>query len=465
MRYLAILKDSFREALDAKVMYVLFSLSTVAILAVGTLSFRPLSAKVTMDQFFPDPARKDLVLIFVALYHPEITSAGMDEDDMKAREKAVDQMQQKMQPHYDFRLDKVELLRGEEDSPQSDYVLTVSERVPRFAKKAEEATILAEGMARVRMIFQKAEDMGFLRVADITSAMERKVGDDLQLARTSYRVTLEGTSRTNRIWAHEPSFFFGAFPVEILSAPLSYQLFVLSQNVMSFGAWIAILVGVVITSFFIPTMLAKGTIDMLLVKPIRRWAILLYKYVGGLTFIFLNSLYAMFGMWLMLGLRTGVWAHGLVLLVLTLTFFFAILYAISTLVGVLTRSTIASIIVTIAAWAICFSIGLTHSFFDKRARAEARMQHAAHKDLPDDKRWGDGRLAKASRMLNAITPRTEELNVLNERIAYYSLMTSVLDMPRFETGDRPWWESLLVSGAWTAFFLGLACFWFSYKDY
>jgi len=464
MRYLAILKDSFREALDAKVMYVLFALSTIAILSVGTLSFRPLSAKATMDQFFPDLGRKGFVFIFIALYHPELTSAGMDEEDMKAREKAGDLIQQKMQPHYDHRLEKVELLRGEEDSPQSDYVLTVVDNLPRFGKKADDEKMIAEGTARVRLIFQKAEDMGFLRIADISGTVERKDGDDLQLSRARYRVTLEGNSWTNRIWAHEPSFFFGAIPVEVLTAPLSYQLFVLAQNVMSFGAWIAVLVSVVITSFFIPTMLAKGTIDMLLVKPIRRWAILLYKYIGGLTFIFLNSLYAMFGMWLMLGLRTGVWAHGLVLLVLTLTFFFAILYAISTLVGVLTRSTIAAIIVTIAAWAICFSIGLTNNFFDKRARAEARMLHA-RKDLPDDQRWGDGRLAKASRMLNAITPRTEELNVLNERIAYYSLMTSVFDMPRFETGDRPWWESLLVSGAWTALFLGLACFWFSYKDY
>ena len=131
MRYFAILKDSFREALDSKVMYVLFVLSAVSILAVGTLSFKPLSAKTTMDQFFPDPNRKNLAIMFVALYHPELTSAGMDEDDMKAREKAGDLIQEKMQPLFEYRLDKVELLRGEEDAPESDYVLSLVENFPR----------------------------------------------------------------------------------------------------------------------------------------------------------------------------------------------------------------------------------------------------------------------------------------------------------------------------------------------
>ena len=465
MRYLAILKDSFREALDSKVMYVLFVLSAVSILAVGTLSFKPLSAKTTMDQFFPDPNRKNLAIMFVALYHPELTAAGMDEDDMKAREKAGDIIQEKMQPLFEYRLDKVELLRGEEDAPESDYVLSLVENFPRPGKREDDVERVAAGVKRVRVIFQKAEDMGLLRIAGITGSVERKNGDEERFARAKFQVTLEGTSRTRRIWAHEPSIFFGAVPIEVLNAPLSFQLFVLAQNVLSFGAWIAILVGVVITSFFIPTMCAKGTVDMLLVKPIRRWMILLYKYVGGLTFIFLNSMFALVGMWLMLGLRTGVWAHGLILLVLTLTFFFAILYSISTFVGVLTKSTIASIIVTIAAWAICFSIGLTHKLFDARARSEARQARVEQGLLPDDKRWGDGKLATTAKVMHAVTPRTEELNLLNDRIAYYALMTNVFDMPKFETGDRPWWESLLVSAAWTGLFLGMACIWFTYKDY
>lgn len=465
MRYFAILKDSFREALDSKVMYVLFAISTLSVLVVATLSFRPLSAQATMEQFFPNAKLGGVSVLFFALYHPELKVAGLDEEDVAAKEKRGDGLQEKMQPIYEFKLEKVELLSGEADSPQSDYVVTLVDTMPRRGEKAGRAEILKQGEASVRTLFEKAVALGFFRLGEIQGEIEGKEGADLTLAKTRFRVTLHGTSQTHRIWAHEPSFFFGALPLEGLAFPLSFQLYILSKNVLSLGAWIAILVGVVITSFFIPSMLAKGTVDMLLVKPIHRWAILLYKYVGGLTFIFLNSLYAMFGMWLVLGLRTGVWAHGLFLLVLTMTFFFAILYAVSTFVGVATRSTIASIIVAIAAWAACFSIGLTHKIFDTRGRSEARMEKRQQMIIPAEQRWGDSRLAQATGLLHAITPRTEELNVLNDNIVYFAFMTSVFDMGKFESGERPFWESVLVSGIWIAVFLTASCVWFTFKDY
>ena len=90
---------------------------------------------------------------------------------------------------------------------------------------------------------------------------------------------------------------------------------------------------VVLTAFFMPNMLRKGTVDLLLVKPIHRFALLLYKYVGGLTFIFLNTAFAMGGVWLVIGLRSGIWAQGFSCMILVFTFYFAILYAVSALFG------------------------------------------------------------------------------------------------------------------------------------
>src|SRR5260370_37088846 len=97
------------------------------------------------------------------------------------------------------------------------------------------------------------------------------------------------------------------------------------------GAPIALLVSVVRAVFSIPNMLRKGTVDLLLVKPIRRPTLLLYKYVGGLTFIFLNTALAVGGVWLVLSLRSGVWAPGFLMSIPLITFYFAILYSLSTL--------------------------------------------------------------------------------------------------------------------------------------
>ena len=44
MKFLAMLKDSLREAIDAKVFYVMVALSLLLILFVLTTSFKPLPA-------------------------------------------------------------------------------------------------------------------------------------------------------------------------------------------------------------------------------------------------------------------------------------------------------------------------------------------------------------------------------------------------------------------------------------
>src|SRR5436305_6463134 len=76
------------------------------------------------------------------------------------------------------------------------------------------------------------------------------------------------------------------------------------------GAWFILLLGVVVTAFFIPNMLRKGSIDLLLTKPLHRATLLLFKYIGGLLFVFLNLLVVVVGIWLVFGLRTGIWSWG-----------------------------------------------------------------------------------------------------------------------------------------------------------
>ena len=50
------------------------------------------------------------------------------------------------------------------------------------------------------------------------------------------------------------------------------------------------------------------------------------------------------GVWLVLALRSGVWDFSFLIVIPVLTFTFAILYAVSTLAAVLTRSPIVSIL-------------------------------------------------------------------------------------------------------------------------
>jgi ABC-type transport system involved in multi-copper enzyme maturation permease subunit len=132
--------------------------------------------------------------------------------------------------------------------------------------------------------------------------------------------------------------------------------------ISGWGAWLAILLSIVITSFFIPNMLRKGTVDLLLVKPIRRPTLLIFKFLGGLLFIFLNTAFVVVGMFLAVGLRSGIWTWGFLLTIFILTYFFAILYSVSALFGVLTRSPIVAILMTCFTWGFLFGVGVLYQF-------------------------------------------------------------------------------------------------------
>src|SRR4029079_15622091 len=112
------------------------------------------------------------------------------------------------------------------------------------------------------------------------------------------------------------------------------------------------LIGVIVTASFLPNMLRKGTVDLVLAKPVMRVNLLLFKSLAGLTFLFLNAAIAIVGVWFVLGPRTGIWNGGFLWSTFIITFFFAILYSVSALFAVLTRSTVVCIMMTLLAWLV-----------------------------------------------------------------------------------------------------------------
>src|SRR5262249_38065379 len=94
---------------------------------------------------------------------------------------------------------------------------------------------------------------------------------------------------------------------------------------------------------------------------VHRVLLLVYKYIGGLTFMFINATVAIVGVWLVLGLRTGLWGWGILVCVLVLTFQFALFYALSTLCAVLTRSAIISIMAVCLFWALLWATGFSYN--------------------------------------------------------------------------------------------------------
>jgi ABC-type transport system involved in multi-copper enzyme maturation permease subunit len=97
---------------------------------------------------------------------------------------------------------------------------------------------------------------------------------------------------------------------------------------------------------FIPHMLEKGNIDLLLSKPVSRAQIILGKFFGGTAMVFVNVAYLVIGIWFLIGIKFGDWEPAFLLTILTITFAFAILYALIILIGIITKSSVMSMVVS-----------------------------------------------------------------------------------------------------------------------
>jgi ABC-type transport system involved in multi-copper enzyme maturation permease subunit len=490
MKYLAILKDSVREAIDSKVLYVMVGLSVLVTLFVLTLSFKPLSAETLVRNMMrgnmfagmaENPhmeaahrraaeemareaagagqtrlsAQAAAVQGFAA---PEVTSPLMAQAAVALGVAALDSsVLVKPGP---FELASVELLKGAPDSPDSEYRVNIRKHYGSPAAAAAVRKAPTEELAALKERFAGFEQDELIKIGDVRLASpEDRAGAGKAPSPNDvlFEIVLQPTSATRRLWPHEPSLFFGAVPLGG-SVPLGGLLFFVASVVVGIGSWVAILVSVIITAFFIPNMLRKGTVDLLLVKPIRRWALLVYKYVGGLTFIFFNTAVAILGIWLALGLRSGVWANRFLLMIFILTFFFAILYAVSTLFGVLTRSTIVAILMTCGAWFAFFLVGTLYLLFDQRAHVEEAMK------LPPEQRWSQNTFGSIVRAVHFVVPRTSDLNQLGQQLVLGDFLTQKA-AAKMNPSSITWGESLSVSGVFIALMLGIACWWFTTKDY
>lgn len=116
------------------------------------------------------------------------------------------------------------------------------------------------------------------------------------------------------------------------------------------GSFASILALISVGSIF-PDLLSGGAIDLYLSKPIGRLRLFLTKYVLGLMFVALQVAAFTFVSYLVIGIRGGVWEAKVFLSVPIVTLYFSYLYCVCVLIGVITRSALAAILVTVLLWA------------------------------------------------------------------------------------------------------------------
>ncbi|HEX4606760.1 MAG TPA: ABC transporter permease subunit [Urbifossiella sp.] len=490
-QFVAILKDSFREAVDGFVIYLMLGLSVLLIVLVASISYVPASATAALPQLLEgkpwDPSRFQVIFpdrgksTSPTGVPARIDYRPADIQDTTNGAKFV----LRIRPHRDDRPrkmdmpgDKAEVKEPAEDDPADDpkgpdgfrwavlaWTKPAGEKVNNpFAEKARKAN---PNKAQLEIVTPPAateadlkavsdDDMAaFLKYQFATFAgtdgvtITRRAG--AAEPRYEFDVQINGISGA-RGWPHEISVLFGAFP-PMKGFSLGQALsFIEDQLVNGIGSAVALMISVVITAFFIPNLLRKGSVDLLISKPIGRVQLLVYKYVGGLTFIFLIACVAVGGVWLVTGVRSGSWDPSFLLVIPVLTFTFAILYAVSVVVAVFTRSAIAAILVTLGFMLFLYIFGQVKAFFDMN-------KVLAIADLPD---WSYTLVD----VLNNVLPRYKDLDRLTSRLVADS--TRTLGDARLQglLIDYPSWGGTIgVSLGFIALMLALASWRFVKRDY
>jgi ABC-type transport system involved in multi-copper enzyme maturation permease subunit len=121
-----------------------------------------------------------------------------------------------------------------------------------------------------------------------------------------------------------------------------------------------VLLALLWTAGFLPTFFDPATATVLFSKPVPRWAVLIGKFGGVMLFVAGQSLLFVTAVWAALGVRTNVWDAHVFAAVPLLLIHFGCFYAISSLIAVTTRSTVACVVGTVAVWLACWAVNYAH---------------------------------------------------------------------------------------------------------
>jgi ABC-type transport system involved in multi-copper enzyme maturation permease subunit len=139
-------------------------------------------------------------------------------------------------------------------------------------------------------------------------------------------------------------------------------------------AWLGNILALVSTAGVFPDFLAAGSIDLYLCKPISRLRLFITKYVGGLLFVTLQVTVFSTCSFLLLGTRGHSWEPAIFLSIPLVVLVFSYLFSICVLLGVLTRSTIAALLLTLLAWFVIWGVQTAEfALLRQRIRTEVEI--------------------------------------------------------------------------------------------
>jgi len=278
---------------------------------------------------------------------------------------------------------------------------------------------------------------------------------------------------------------FGAFDLEIpllakgsAGAELLYLGIFRNFIVSWWLTWIAIVIALVSCAPIFPEFMLEGSAGVALSKPVSRPKLFAYKFIGALLFIAVQALLFAVIVFLAIRWRVGTWNPSVFWSVPVVVLVFSYLFAVLVLLGIKTRSVMASVLLTLLLWFACFIAQSGESV----THAAARGTSITGGRLSEEERTRWENVHRWARLPYQVLPKPGQTTALLDRWIVLegggklgaSTFDAMRENGRIEGLDDEVKEDLeRHSPAWIigsslafeAVVLGLACLLFSRRDF
>ena len=356
-KYLAVIKDSFREALASRVLWLLLVFITLLLLVIAPLGYnevvtwrldgndvrdwRRLMQKVRTDGRLdePSPSRQIFTSLDESL-QSRLTKVKIPDDDEDAGDRfEVRSVVEEFHKALNGTLKRTDFY----DEESFNTVAILSEELQELKKSGPETLSDTEAFRFNRLLLE-----------------------------ASFPELVRGSPPSSIQLNYGPWEFFDPFPLRGDALRETLQTIVSLVMAWFVGA-VGVLVAILVTSPIVPQMFDPGSLHLLLSKPISRWLLFVSKFCGGCAFIGICSTYLVVGLWLILGFRFSIWDTKLLLGIPIYLFVFAIYYSVSALFGVVYRSPIVCIVLTVLFWGVCFGVGTAKTAFENTIWSSSKI--------------------------------------------------------------------------------------------
>lgn len=151
-------------------------------------------------------------------------------------------------------------------------------------------------------------------------------------------------------------------PIDLLPSQLKRAMDGIIVAVLSiFLGFLGVSGSLLVTASVIPRTFEPGEISLLLSKPISRTILFLTKFAGGCAFTLLCAGLLVTGVWLILGLRLDIWRPELLWCIPVYVFLFAVYFSVSAAAGVVWKNSNVSMILVVIFWIVLFVVGTTRT--------------------------------------------------------------------------------------------------------